>query len=367
MATITLAANADWSTCNSGNPPAAGDTIYLNGKVLTLDSGSGDGGNEFTCVLIKACASNGTTMTAGTVVLGMATTIINANLTAGTSSAMMTVATETVTVNGTVTGGSSDNKYGISMSGGSVTVTTATGGTARPYTDGIRYAGGTLVVTTATGGRGDAVGVDGGSGSVTIGTANGSASFSGAYGLRLINTGPTVVVTTANGGAGNQAAGVYLSNGSVTLGTANGGSNTNSYGCYVGGGVTATITLAVGGSVAPGVGNLGTATIGTAKGGSAGVVGAYCYTGTMTVNGTDLTGTGYPVGVATGTLKVADGVKLRFSDADGVDKDFYGEDGQPAEADVRDGTSYGYSDYEGSMAAGSTPPPVFSRHVMRRV
>ena len=56
MATdIILTSAANWSTCKSGGPPAADDSIYLNGTfALTLD---GADNATYTCVLIKACVS----------------------------------------------------------------------------------------------------------------------------------------------------------------------------------------------------------------------------------------------------------------------------------------------------------------------
>jgi hypothetical protein len=92
--------------------------------------------------------------------------------------------------------------------------------------------------------------------------------------------------------------------------------------------------------------------VGTAKGGSsAGACGAFGFQGTLIINGTDLTGTGYPVGVCEATLKVAAGVKLQFHNASAVLTKYYDPTLMPAVTDVKDGVSYGGGDYEGSLVA----------------
>jgi hypothetical protein len=104
-------------------------------------------------------------------------------------------------------------------------------------------------------------------------------------------------------------------------------------------------------------------TIGSAKGGS--IAGAFGVSGaagtTIILNGTDLSGTGYPVATL-GMLKVAPGVVLQFSDSSGALLPFYSgvvsanyvltghtnyTDGTPgtvvlpAAGDVRSGTTFG--------------------------
>lgn len=253
MADIVLAANANWSTCNGGGPPGATDNIYLNGWTLTLDAGT------CTCALIRACASNGSTATGGTVVAPTGT-VINANLFAGTDVLLTLSANTSVTINGTATAGATALKHCVYLTSASAAVALAA-----------------------------AVG--------------GSAAVCGCF----------------------------VSNGTATIGTATGGSAVGAHGCYF---------------------NNGTATIGMTKGGSVvGASGVMQIGGTLTVNGTDLTGVGQPVGG--GTLKIADGVRLQFQDADGNAKKFYGDSEMPAAADVWNGVSYGAADFTGTKRASS--------------
>ncbi len=357
MATIVLADNANWSTCNGGSPPAAGDTIALNGFILTLDAGEGAGGNEFTCALIRAF--DGVNPTGGSISLGLATTIINANLQAGSTGTFFSIgAGKTVTVNGDVKGGTAAWRYGALVSGGTFSCTTATGNAAvAASTTGVVVTSGSATIGTAAPNSASygAVGCEITGGSVTITTCNAVGGNSG-----LVVANGTAIVTNANGSTSGTpsptfpGAGVTVSGGTCTITTATGGSVVYAVGVFQTGG-TLTVTTAIGGS-ANGAAGLyergGTATVGSAKGGSvAGAAGIMPLFGTVTINGTDLTGTGPVLGG--GTLKIADGVLLQYQDADGNAKKFYGDSEMPDEADVKTGVAYGLTDFTGTYTSGS--------------
>jgi hypothetical protein len=112
VANIVLAGNANWTTCNGGNPPGATDNIYLNGHGLNLN-----GAGPFTCALIAAVAANGTTPTLGDITFTDGATI-NANLQAGTSPAMILLGGSSLTVNGNVTGGTAVGAICIDVGSG---------------------------------------------------------------------------------------------------------------------------------------------------------------------------------------------------------------------------------------------------------
>nr|WP_294565007.1 hypothetical protein [uncultured Rhodopila sp.] len=63
---IILTADANWSACKAGGPPAPTDTISLNGHCLTLDGV----GATYTCVSVGPRASVGGAATPGSVFLG---------------------------------------------------------------------------------------------------------------------------------------------------------------------------------------------------------------------------------------------------------------------------------------------------------
>lgn len=347
MATITLAANADWSTCNGGVPPGSEDDIYLNGYALNLDTGLGGGGNEFTCQSVRATQSDGTTPTAGTITMGKDPIVININLYAGTSAVMLTIAGETVTITGAVYGGTSTNCYAIRLNSGSLTTTSSISGGSASGAYGLYVAGGAADVGAIAGG--------------TYNLANGCTIAGG-----------TLAAESSTGSATVGAYGIYQTGGGSTIGTALGGGASGAHGIHAIAG-TVDITTAIGGTVSNAFGlsnySTTTSTVGTAKGGSAaGALGVMAYDGTVTINATDLTGTAYPVGLEGATLKTAAGVRLQFSDSAGSDKVFYGPDGLPAEADVREATDYGYSDFTGELPEGSgaAPPLTVGGLALRR-
>lgn len=91
MTAIVLSGNANWSTCNAGGPPAAGDSIYLNTFILTLD---GVDGATYTCVLIRASVSDiDVATTSGTIAFGVDTTAcaLDCELIGGVRGPMLTV------------------------------------------------------------------------------------------------------------------------------------------------------------------------------------------------------------------------------------------------------------------------------------
>jgi hypothetical protein len=310
VADITLSGNANWSTCKSGGPPASIDNIYLNGYNLTLD---GADAATYTCALIRACQSDGVTATSGTILLGAPTITctIAANLRAGTVTLLIAATGKTVTVNGTVTGGTASSAYGIAAVTGTVIVTASVGGS----------------YSTAYGL------VCSNSGTATVGTATGGTAATGCYGAYV--SGGTLTVTTAQGATATPGAGVYCYNGTLLVTNAIGGSVAGSNGVNTGGGVT-TITTAKGGSV---VGALGVLV---------GVPGSGSGLNIVNLNGTDLTGVGYPVGVYAGILKVAAGVKLYYQNASATLTKFYDPTLLPATTDVRNNTSFGGGDFVGS-------------------
>jgi hypothetical protein len=185
MANITLAINSNWSTCsdgnNTGSAPGASDNVYLNGYALTLDAAT------CTCALIKACQSNGTTFTTGTIVPGIFETL-NANLWAGLDTLMIPTAGTRV-INGTVTGGSTTNKYGIHVYNGGVnlTITSAMGGSGY-------YAYGLYVVS------GDAV--------VSVQNATGGSQYA-AHGVN-IDIAVSATIGVAKGGSIATASGIIM-------------------------------------------------------------------------------------------------------------------------------------------------------------
>ena len=338
MADIDITGAANWSTCKTGSiPPAADDTVFLNtGGTLTLDGTSA----TYTCVAIKQATSAAPTTYNQTGIIAMAAggdaaPTIAANLIAGAAD-MITLAAganKTLTITGTVTGGSTASKRGIYVSGGThvLNVTACVGGAANSA-HGIKVDGGTV-----TG---------------TIETATGSATAA-AYGAYCNSSLMSNTITNAVGGAYEGAYGVQLQNGTLAITNSTGSSAAASSGILVGSG-THTITNATGGGVTGSYGVLasgGTTTITTAKGGTVtGALGAGGTSGTLIINGTNLTGTGYPVGTHGATVKVAAGVKLQFSNASAALTKYYDPTLMPAVGAVLLNTSYGGGDYLGTLA-----------------
>jgi hypothetical protein len=285
MADIVLTSAANWSICKSGGAPAAGDSIYLNGTfALTLD---GADNATYTCVLIRACVSaSDTTGKSGTITLGAETTTctLNCNLWAGSTTLLAIASGKHVTVTGTCTG--------------SLATT------------------GITACSVLSGGYLD-----------SVGTAQGGSATQ-SYGVNCAGT--ITACTNAIGGGGNFAYGIYLNAGTITSITdAIGGSVANAHGISMNStAVITSCTEATGGSLygAHGVntGTAGTCTVASAKGGSVqgalGVlVGANGSGGTVTINSTDISGVGLPVGFigTLATLRMAAGTVLGSLNGDG--------------------------------------------------
>jgi hypothetical protein len=271
MANITLTANCYWSTLGTGNgtpgsPPGTTDNIYLNGHSFTLDEIDGF---TYICGSISGCASNGTTPAHGTIVILDGITTVNIG----------TVGTPTNIVAGldrVIYPGANDD------------TTWSVVGNLSSLSGGIINWGGQVSFTLT--------------GNLTAGST--------ASGVVLGNGGSFVVHGTVTGGSVGNVAGVAVNTSSCTVAVdrAVGGSAVGAHGVY-----------ALYGSSA------GTVTVGVAKGGSVfGALGAaadvIC---TIILNGTDLTGVGYPAGTTSGYLKVAAGVLLQFSNSAGALLPFY--------------------------------------------
>jgi len=275
-ATITSPpADATYTYIVTG-PPLSGDTISLNGYALTLD---GSNASTYTCVSIAARVALGGAASAGTIVPANATSTIAANVSAGTVDliTLTSAANRTLTINGTLTGGTATSKRGIYMTSGThtIAVTSIVGGTA-DSAYAMNLVDGTLTALT-----------------VTTATASANAPAIATY----IGTNTTIT----NAVAAAQGA-VKMLGGTWNVTNATGGSAAGAHGVSISGG-TCTVTKAKGGSVAGAYG--------------IGITG-----GTGVVNGVDLTGTGYPVAVNGGILKMAAGIPLQFSDAAGALKVF---------------------------------------------
>jgi hypothetical protein len=278
VANITLTVPSAWSTCsdntNTGTTPGATDNIYLNGYNLTLD---GPNGSTYTCASIRGTTGDGVTPALGNIIPSNASSTINANLTAGTTTSFVTTGGKTLAVNGNCVGGSSGNSKMFNVSGTS-----------------------TLIVT----------------GDITGGSAT------SAVGISSSGTGNSVTVTgTVMGGTALNATGVLFGNGDTgSIGHAIGSGTASAAGVSISAGANVLVTIAEGGGAlgahGVSVSAAGIVTVETAKGGT--VAGVYGVTSTSTastiiLDGTDLTGTGYPVATL-GMLQVAAGVVLQFSD-----------------------------------------------------
>ena len=203
---IVLTGNANWSTCKAGGPPAEDDDIYLDVYALSLD---GDNGSTYTCNSIKAVEEDGTTPTAGTIVLVNATSMLETSITAG-SATLLTIDTDKVVTNlQTVTGGSAASAYGVRVNtNGTVSMALSLGGAAGP---GCTNVGGTATAAEARGSAGAVGLVNYATANVTL-AVGGTAS--GNHGL--VNRG-IAVVGTAKGGTHASAHGIYHEGGEGKL------------------------------------------------------------------------------------------------------------------------------------------------------
>jgi collagen type VII alpha len=374
MALITLTVDSNWSTCsnglNTGGPPGAGDDINLNGRGLNLDVGSP--ANTFICNSITASGTN------GTINLPNATTTIGVTtLTAG-STVLITMATgQTLTVSGNIVTSATPNKFAISVTGGNniLAVSGNVTGTAS-VAIAVTSAGTTSlsISGSCTAGSGAGITINSAGATVTVGSVAGAAGVAGATIITCTSFTVTGATTSGTVGAGATIAagsgifntatggtsgnGITVTGGTVTVTTATGGSTTGA-GVAVSGGA-ATVTNATGGSGSGAHGvsltSAGTATVTTAKGGSVqGALGLSVNGATATgnLNGTDLTGVGYPAGVVQGALKIAAGVKLQYQNASAALTKYYDPTLMPNgntanQGGVVSGLSFGGGDFVGT-------------------
>lgn len=223
MADITLAANADWTTCNGGSPPGASDNVYLNNYDLTLD-----GAGPFTCSKIAARAADGTTKTDGKIIVGSGVTItINADQYAGTED-LLTLTDQDVTCTGTTYGGDGSTDYGVQVSGTAVFRGNVSGDTTGGSGRGAYVNGGTLIGDCTGGSASSSYGAYTGSvGGTVTGTFTGGSGVN-AYGILA----QYLTICTGNAVAGS-AHGAYITNGGILNGNSIAGATANAYGSYV--------------------------------------------------------------------------------------------------------------------------------------
>lgn len=314
MATVTAKATGNWSAGStwSTDPslPAAGDDVDSNGYTVTIDQ------NVTVASLINTNAS------AGGFTVASARTIA-ANVTASVRTVLSCTNTSgTVTITGTITGGSSASAYGVSITG----------------------AGGTTTITASGG-------VLGGSGSA----ANGVYIATGA--------GITVNITgDCTGGSNTNACGVNANvAATVTItGNVTGGSSTNAQGARNSSSGTMTVTLTAtggSGSGATGLNNSGTGTAScttAVAGTTAGVAGLYGANvgGTTTYKIARCTSDGNQalVGCCKMVVDATMNYIRQYNSAGGSYTDLSND--YPATTDVKNGTVYKLGGLTGSLAEG---------------
>jgi len=219
---------SDPATWNNGTLPGVGDDVYADGKTVTINQdinvlsirttqrSGGTAGGGFTINSARTIACTGAGVVAGSTICltleaGNYDTTITANVTGGNSNnayGIYNMSTGSVTITGNVTGGSgSYYAYGIyNMSTGSVTITgNVTGGSGTNHVYGIYNMS---------------------TGSVTItGDVTGGSGENSCYGIRNASTGSVTITGNVTGGGGVSSFGI--ANNSVATVTVNG---TNHYG-----------------------------------------------------------------------------------------------------------------------------------------
>lgn len=250
MATIKAAANgnfADGATWTGGVAPGIGDVAVANNKTITVAA-------DAQCDEVRNDTTGGATA-GGTFSLNNGVTLTADVYAGGATGQCVTFALatpNTAAVIGAVTGGSIAGGYGISVSStGTLTVTgTITGGSGG---HGIYSAHANVlnVVGNVVAGSVAAIRNNGGGTLNITGNVTGGAT----YALYLSNTGGAAITGNVTGGSSNNGWGIYSSNsGSITVnGDVTGGSGSQSHGIYSAGGAGITVTGTCQGGAGPGL------------------------------------------------------------------------------------------------------------------
>jgi hypothetical protein len=355
--TLTAEVEANAGTFTSGGTVevicGAGETAYIVGNVTGVSS-----------TAVNVCGVNvtgvGTLELTGDVT-GSAGNVILVNAHAG----VYTNVTCTIEIDGNVIGGTGQHKFGVHSGASSDATITITG----DVTGGSQISAWGAYATGA-------------SATITI-TGNVTGSASSAWGAYAIGASATITITgDVTGSGGTNAYGAISTGASATItitGNVTGGGGTNSFGAYTTG-ASATITIT--GNVTGGGGA-------TAYGANAiGATSLITVTGTATSSSTtsnairsDATSSGYGVLFSGDLIDTQSGVVacwtrfFRIIDTSPSGVTQYANDasfptgglvsrvspdnvtGMPAEADVRDGLTFGYNaELEGTLAV----PPAAS-------
>lgn len=214
-----LAAN-NWTTCNGGAEPAAGDTIFLADTNASLYL-NGVAGRTYTCAAVKAFTNAGMgTPTHGHIVgSGIVEAapgpVLNFEIWAGTVTMLTLAATKYISSVKKAVAGTAASAHGINNSGTITTVTEAIGGSIRAAY-GIYNAGIITTVTAATGGSvSGAWGIyNSAAGAITnpIGTAKGGTNANPALAISAfaVVSIPTIIITIIDNSGSCPAVGVEM-------------------------------------------------------------------------------------------------------------------------------------------------------------
>lgn len=160
-------ANGNWSSAanwNDGTKPVSGDTVYCDGKTLTIDEnvniGSGtitnatrSGGTAHGSITISGSRTITANFSAGSSSTSLISsigsgTIINGNVSGSGRQAITSTPIGTLTINGNLTAGSASDSYGIQIiaSGSTVIINGNISGGSGSSCPGISSITGTLIV-----------------------------------------------------------------------------------------------------------------------------------------------------------------------------------------------------------------------------
>lgn len=282
MATRWAVATGNWSstaTWDGGTLPTSADDVYADGKTVTIDQdvtvlslrttarSGGSAGGSFVVSTTRTITASGAGLVPGS------STVLNANASpnitingtvngSSTTNAVVTVdyvsGTGTLTVNGNISSGSSNDTKNINA--GSTSTVLITGNVTSYQGPAILMSGSSLTITgnvTAAGATGtdtfqSAVQVSGSTVVTIVGDVIGNTvgSASTANGVRSTSPGAITITGTVTGGssaAGAHGVQVTAANASISvIGTVTGGIVASSYGVYASG---ASATVQVNGSV----------------------------------------------------------------------------------------------------------------------